>query len=227
VIRRIAGVVLRPRASLAELVRNPTWAATWTAILAVWAACGGWLLSTDVGRQALVDERVRIVEITGGTVTDAEYEALQADPPWLLYFGSGGRLLLAPPVTVLVALAVWATARAEGTAATIHQALAIVVHASVVLVIGQVIATPFHYVRESLTSPMNLGAILPLMEQGTLPARFFGTLDLFALWWAGLIASGLSALTGRRASRYGWPLVGLFLAFATLVAVVIAVTGGT
>ena len=40
------------------------------------------------------------------------------------------------------------------------------------------------------------------MEEGTLPARFFGTLDLFALWWMGLLAIGLAALTRRRVRRY-------------------------
>ena len=77
------------------------------------------------------------------------------------------------------------------------QALAIVVHASVVLLVGQVIATPLHYVRESLTSPLNLAAVLPLMQDGTAPTRFAGTLDLFALWWAVLL--GIVVLTYKLA----------------------------
>ena len=99
-----------------------------------------------------------------------------------------------------------------------QQALAIVVHASVVLLLGQLIATPLHYVRESLTSPLNLAAVLPLMEDGTAPARFFGSLDLFALWWAGLLAIGLSVLTRRRTMRYVWSIAGVYLAFAAVVA---------
>ena len=35
---------------------------TWAFILIVWAVCGWWLLSTDIGQQALVDERVRVIE---------------------------------------------------------------------------------------------------------------------------------------------------------------------
>ena len=46
-------------------------------LLAV-AVCGGLLLSTPVGRQALVDERVRVIEALGGRVDDAAYAALQA-----------------------------------------------------------------------------------------------------------------------------------------------------
>jgi hypothetical protein len=220
-IRRLAGVVLRPRATLAALVAAPAWVTTWAVILTVWAACGSWLLSTTVGQQALVDERVRVIESLGGTVSDAHYEQMQAAPPWWVYFTSGGRLLLFPLTTLAVAALLVPTGHA-----TMTQAVALAVHASVPLVIGQVIATPIHYVRESLTSPLNLAAVLPLIEAGSLPARFFGTIDLFAVWWAGLLAVGLSVLTGQRASRFAWRLAALFLVFAAVSATVTAAMGG-
>ena len=225
-IRRIAGVVVRPRATLAEVIAAPAWVSTWVAILFVWAICGGWLLSTEVGGQALVDERVRVIETFGGTVTDAQYAALQASPPWWVYFTSGGRTLLTPPVTLIAAIGVWLVARMERAPASMAQALAVTVHASVVLVVGQLVATPLHYVRESLTSPLNLAAILPLMEEGTPPARFFGTMDFFALWWMGLMALGLSLIAGQRPGRYLLPLAALYGVFAAVVAVLTEVTGG-
>ena len=92
-----------------------------------------------------------------------------------------------------------------------RQALSIVVHASVVLLLGQLVATPLHFVRESLTSPLNLAAVLPLMEDGTAPARFAGSLDLFALWWAALLAIGLSVLTRRRSMRYVWSIAAVYV----------------
>lgn len=208
------------------LVERPAWAATWLLILGGWALCGGWLLATDVGQQALVDERVRVVEAFGGHIDDAEYAALVADPPWWVYFTSGGRLLLTPLITLLIALALWGIARFEGTAARLSSALAVAVHASVALLVGQLVATPLHYVRESLTSPLNAAALLPLMEDGTAVARFFGTLDVFAIWWAALLALGLSAMTRRRASRYAIWFGAAFVLMAAAVAVTIEVTGG-
>jgi hypothetical protein len=218
--------VLRPRATFAALALTPAWLTTWIVILTLWGACGTWLLSTDTGRQALVDERVRVVESLGGTVSDAEYSALQMSPPWWMYFTSGGRALLFPLTTLVVAALMRLVARMDGGQATWSQTLALTVHANVALLVGQLIATPVHYVRESLTSPLNLAAVLPLIEQGTLPARFFGTLDLFALWWAGLLALGLSVLTARSARRYAWRIAALFLVFAAVTAAVIAVRGG-
>jgi hypothetical protein len=144
-----------------------------------------------------------------------------------VYFTSGGRVLLFPATTVGIALALFGAARAGGAhTTTMTQSLAIAVHATVPLALGQIIATPLHYVRESLTSPLNLAAILPLMEEGTLPARFFGTIDLFALWWAALLAIGLSALTGQRARRYAWRIAALFFVFAAVTATIIVAMGG-
>lgn len=226
-IRRLAGIVRRPRTTLAELAARPAWLTTWLLTLIVWGLCGGWLLRTAIGQQALVDERVRVIEAFGGTVSDDEYGAMLAQPPWWVYFTSGGRLLLMPAVTLIVAAGLWLAARFEGALASFPQALAIAVHASVVLLVGQLLATPLHYVRESLTSPLNMAAILPLMEEGTLRTRFFGSLDFFALWWAGLLVQGLSVLTRRRAGRYVWPVAAVYLGFAGAVAAIIAVLGGS
>ena len=55
--------------------------ATWAVLLVLWSAVAAALLQSPTGRQALVDERVRMVEALGGTVDDASYAALQARPP--------------------------------------------------------------------------------------------------------------------------------------------------
>jgi hypothetical protein len=227
VIRRIAGMVIRPRATLVELVQRPVWWDTWLVILGIWAACGTLLLASSVGQQALVDERVRVIEALGGAVSDDQYAALLAHPPRWVYVVSGSRLLLTPGLTLAVAAALWLVARYDGAAPSFAQALAVTVHASVVLLIGQVIATPLHYVREALTSPLNLAAILPLMEAGSVQARFFGTLDLFVLWWTGLLAMGLSVLTRQRTGRYALGITALYFGFAGVVAVSLAMLGGS
>ena len=226
-IGRFAGVLRRPRTIMAELVNQPAWMGAWIFILSISAACAAALLVTDVGQQALVDERVRVTETFGGTVSDAEYAALQAQPPWWIYFTSGSRSLLLPPVTLLVAGLVWSVSRARHAPTTFSRAMTIAVYASVPLVLGQVLATPLNYVRESLTSPLNLAAILPLMEEGTAQARVFGALDLFALWWIGLLAIGLAALTGAPARRYALSGWAVYFGVAAVMAGVISAVGGT
>jgi hypothetical protein len=221
-MRRVTGVLRHPRATMAEVVQHPAFITTWVVVLLVAAVCGGLLLSTPIGQQALVDERVRVTEALGGRVDDAAYARLRSDPPVSNYLTSGGRLLLTPPVTLLVAAGLVGLAWFDGARVTFVTALAIGVHATVVLALQQVVATPIHYVNESLTSPTNLAGMLRLFDEGSVPARLFGTIDVFGLWWMWLLAVGLAAATGRPARQYIWRLLAVYLGVAAIVAAVFA-----
>jgi len=224
-MRRVIGVLWHPRRTMNEVASRPAFALVWVAILAVLAVCAFALLSTSVGRQALVDERVRVIEALGGRVDDAAYGALQANPPWLVYLTSGGRLLLTPALTLLVAVGLMALAALDQVKVRFVTALAITVHASVVLALQQVVATPLHFMRESLTSPTNVGGLLPMLDEGSLPARWLGSIDVFGLWWVWLLAMGLAAASGRPARRYLARLLVGYIGIAALVAAVFAVLG--
>jgi hypothetical protein len=224
-MHRVTGVLVHPRATMAEVVRHPAFTTTWVVVLLALAVCGGLLLSTPVGRQALVDERVRVTEALGRRVDDAAYARLQADPPRSVYLTSGGRLLLTPPVTMLVAAGLLMLARIDGATVSFVTALAIVVHATVVLALQQIVATPLHYLHESLTSPTNVAGLLRLFDEGTWPARLFGTIDVFGLWWMWLLSVGLAAATARPARRYLWRLLAVYVGVAAIVAAVFAVLG--
>lgn len=224
-MRRVTGVLMHPRATMAEVVRHPVFITTWVVVLLAVVVCGGLLLSTQVGQQALVDERVRVTEALGGRVDDTAYARLQAAPPVSIYLTSGGRLLLMPPVTLLVAAGLMVLARMDGAAMSYVTALAIVVHATVVLALQQIVATPLHYVTESLTSPTNLAGVLRIFDDGTLPARLFGAIDVFGLWWLWLLSVGLAAVAGKPARRYVWRLLAVYIGVAAIIAVVFAVLG--
>ena len=224
-MRRVLGVLWHPRRTMTEVVARPTFAAAWVLLLAVLAVCAFALLSTTVGRQALVDERVRVVEALGGRVDDAAYAALQAHPPLLVYLTSGGRLLLTPGITLLVAAGLTTLAALDGVKVRYGVALAITVYASLVLALQQVVVTPLHFIRESLTSPTNIGGLLPVLDEGSLPARWLGSIDVFGLWWVWLLAIGLAAATGRPARRYAARLLMAYIGIAALVAAVFAVLG--
>jgi hypothetical protein len=210
---------------MAELVQNPAIVTTWVAVLLVVVVCGGWLLSTPVGQQALVDERVRVTEALGSRVDDAAYARLEANPPLSTYLTSGGRLLLTPPLTLMVAAGVLVLARLDRAPVSFAVALAITVHATVVLALQQVIATPVHYLYESLTSPTNVAALVRVFDEGTWAARLFGTIDVFGLWWMWLLSVGLAAATGKPARRYVIRLLAVYVGIAALVAAVFAVLG--
>lgn len=224
-MRRVTGVLLHPRATMAEVVRHPVFITTWVAVLLAVLVSGGLLLSTDVGRQALVDERVRVTEALGGRVDDAQYARLEANPPYLVYFTSGGRLLVTPEMTLLVAAGVMALARIDGASVSYLTALAITVHATVVLALQQIVATPFHFIQEALTSPTTVAGVLRVFDEGTLPSRLFGAIDVFGLWWLWLLSVGLAAAAGRPARRYLWRLLAVYVGVAAMIAVGFALVG--
>jgi hypothetical protein len=217
-MRRVTGVLMHPRSTMAEVVRHPVFTMTWVVVLLAVVICGGLLLSTPVGQQALVDERVRVTEALGQRIDDAEYARLQAKPPLLVYLTSGGRLLLTPPITLLVAAGLVVLARLDGVSVSVKTALAVVVHATVVLALQQIVATPVHYLYESLTSPTNVAGILRVFDEGTWPARVFGTIDVFGVWWMWLLSIGLAAATARPAWRYLLWLTAVYVVVAALVA---------
>lgn len=221
-MRRIAGVLWHPRSTMAEVVHHPAFITTWIALLLVVAICGAIFLSTPVGRRALVDERVRVTEALGGRMDDAAYAALRANPPVLMYLTSGGRLLLMPPVTFVVALGLMGLARVDHAVIGLRTTLAVAVRATVVLALQQIVATPLHYVSESLASPTNLLGLLPMLEEGTWPARLVGSIDVFGLWWIWLLAIGLGAATGRTGRHYLWRLGLVYVGIAAVVAAVFA-----
>jgi hypothetical protein len=118
-------------------------------------------------------------------------------------------------------------ARIDGAALSFTTALAIAVQASVVLALQQIVATPLHYVHESLTSPTSLAGILQMFDEGTWPSRLFGTIDVFGLWWMWLLSAGLAAATTKPARRYFWRLMAVYVGVAAVVAAVFAVLGGS
>ena len=197
-------------------------------ILAVWLGAGAWLLARPVGRQAVVDERVRVVEALGGQVNDAQYQDWQAAPPWSAYFTSGGRVLLLPVTTVAVGSALYLWVRRQVRASRYQAALSVAVHATRVLAVQQLLATPLHVLRESLTSPFNLVALLPFFDEGSLPARILGTVELFGLWWALLLALGAAALLGRGPGpALAGPVLGALSGVAAVVAAAVGLMGGS
>ena len=96
----------------------------------------------------------------------------------------------------------------------------------VVLALQQIVATPLHYVHESLTSPTNVAGLLRVFDEGTWPARLFGTIDVFGLWWMWLLSRRARGRRRQPARRYLWRLLAVYVGVAAIVAAVFAVFGG-
>lgn len=225
---RVAGVFRSPKRTFEALVAAPRWADVLVLAFVVTALCSAALLQTEVGRLALVDQWERTATAFGRGVDDAEYAALQAASENGLAYAVLTALASGPLLAVGVSALIFAvfTGALRGGAG-FRPVLAVVAHAQLILALRQVVATPFNYARETLASPTTAGLLFGMLDEASLPARFLAMLDLFVLWWIVVLAVGTSVLYRRSARTLAFTFFGGYVALALLLAIVMAVTGGT
>jgi hypothetical protein len=114
-----------------------------------------------------------------------------------------------------------------GGNASFKQVYAGVVHAGAIQALAQLFVGPFNYFAESMTSPTNLAVLLPMLPEGSFPARLAGTIDLFLIWWVVALSIGLAVLYRRRTQPIALSLFGVYAVIAVGVAAVRAALGGT
>jgi len=189
------------------------------------AGTGVALMETAVGRQALVDQWERTAAAFGQPVDDAGYARLEE----LGENGSAGyaivnALISGPVVAFGVAALLFLVFRGD---ATFRQVLTVSTYAGVILALRQVIAAPVSYLRESTASATTLGSLFSTVDEASPVARFLGAVDVFVIWWAIVLAIGVSVLYQRRARTVAVTFVGVYAALALLLAIAMAVTGGS
>ncbi|MGE3842584.1 MAG: YIP1 family protein [Vicinamibacterales bacterium] len=214
-IARAVGILVSPRSTFESVSAHPRWFGLTVLTTSVVAGVLAVFLSTSVGRQALVDQRVDLLETFGRTVGDSEYEAMLRGVGTLAL----QQVALTAGALPLVGLGIAALAYVTlGSASTFGQILAVVAHSGVILILRAVVVTPMNFFRESLSSPLNLGVLFPALDEVGFLAFFLGTIDLFVVWWAVVLAIGLSVLYTR---PWGWFATRVFAAYG-LVASVLA-----
>jgi hypothetical protein len=231
---RMYGVIRRPRATFTAIQQAPSWAAVLAVTTATTFLCTLGFLSTDVGRQALVDQWERTAIAFGQTVDDQSYAGMEdraaAGGVGLLY--AAGTALAYGPLLVFAISGVLFAVLGNRRAADSHgpryvQLLAVVAYAGVILALRQVLAVPFDYVRESIASPTTLVQFFGMLDEASPMARVLGVIDLFVVWWIVVLAMGVSVLYGRPTRRLALAFTGAYVVLALLVALVMAISGGT
>jgi hypothetical protein len=219
-------MIRSPRMTLASVVDRPRSWDLALLIVAVAATCSVGFLLTNVGRLAALDQAVRQVELIGGTITDAQYvelRHLQRYRPVI----SGAVILVGWPILWMGAAVILRSIGNRGERqASLAQVYTIVVHASSVLAVRAVVATPINYARESLGGATSLAVLLPTFGEATFAARLFGALDVFIVWWVALVALGLSMVYRTRTLLIARWLLAVYASGAAALALTQALRGG-
>ena len=134
---RAIGVLTSPRATYAGVAARPRWFGALALVIVVSMACSTAFLSTDIGKDALLDQQTRQAEsFSGHPMTDAQYAQMQKVLPYSPYFAAGSQLVALPLMALLIAGISFAVFTAMlGGDGTFKQTFAVVVHSGMVLTV--------------------------------------------------------------------------------------------
>jgi Yip1-like protein len=220
-IARIFGVLLAPRKTYAGVAARPRSLGMLAVVLLIIATGSVVFSSTEIGRQALLDQQVRTMESFGIKLPEAAYQQMQErmSRPFTPYLGAAAAVVFVPIVLLVIAGIAFAIFNAIlGGDATFKQAYAVVVHSSVISAFQQLFVYPLDYARESMSSATNLAVFLPFLDENTFPARLLGGIDLFVIWWMVNLAIGLGVLYKRRTGPIAVGMLAVYLAIALAIA---------
>jgi hypothetical protein len=226
-LARISGVVFRPRSTFAAVVTRPRAMGLLIILTAVSCGATSWLLATDVGQVALVDQWERTALAFGRPVNDASYAEMQNLSRYGVPYAAAMAAVRIPVAATAIAGVLYGAFAARGRRATFSQAFAVTVHAGVIVALRDVVAAPLNYARESLASPITLNHVVGMFDEASPLARFFALIDLFVLWWLVVLAIGVAVLYRTRVRLAVTALIGAYVGIAVVLAGTMAVLGGT
>jgi hypothetical protein len=218
---RFLGILLAPRATYAEVAARPRWLGMFLTVFLVSAAASVALLSTEVGRNAVIDQQIASRESFGRPMTAAEIERVEQFAPYFVYITPVFQLLGLSVIGLIVAGVSFAVFNAMlGGDATFTQVFAVVCHSGVVLAALSFFTTPLAYVRESLSSATNLAVFLPFLDESSFLARMLGSIDLIFIWWMLSLAIGLGVLYRKRTGPIAITMLAVYVALAVMIAAI-------
>jgi hypothetical protein len=225
---RFVGVIVAPRATYESIVAHPKWFGMLALTLLIVIIGTTLPMTTEAGREALLDTQVRQMQAFGVDVSDQMYEQMRSRIGFAPYTNAAGILFAVPILAAIFAGILYLVFNVMmGGTATFKQVFTVVVHAGVISSLGQLFTGPLNYLRGSVTSATNLSVLLPMLTEGSFAARLAGMIDFFMLWWVFVLAVGIAVLYRRRTQPIALSLYGVYAAIAVVFAAIMSRLGGT
>jgi len=224
---RIIGVLFAPRATYAAVAARPRAFGVLAFIILVGAVGTFIFLSTDVGRNAMIDQQIETMKSFGVQMNDQAIARMEQGAERGKYFGPIFQAISMPIMALVVSGIVFGVFNAVmGGDATFKQAFAVVSHSGVVLTVSQLFGLPLAYARERMTSATNLAVFAPFLDENSFPARLLGSIDLFIIWWTISLAIGLGVLYRRRTGPIATTLIVIYVAIGVVIAAIKTAVAG-
>jgi hypothetical protein len=227
-VARFIGIITEPRATFESVAAHPKWLGMLALTTALVLVCTVLPMTTEGGKEAMLETQVRQMESFGMQVNDQMYQQMRSRMGIAPYTTAAGVLVMSPIITAALAGILFAVFNAAmGGNASFKQVYSIVVHAGVISALGQLVTGPLNYFRGTMASATNLGVLLPMLPEGAFVTRLAGMIDLFVIWWVFILAVGAAVLYRRRTQPIAITLFGVYAVIALVAAAVMSRLGGT
>lgn len=224
---RLVGVLLSPRSTFAAIVDRPRPFGALLVVSLCAAIANGWLSSTELGQQMILEQQIESMQAFGMTVTDEVYDEMARGLENAAYFSAAGTFASLPIITFIIAGLVWTTCYVLlGAQAPFKAMYAVVTHAGAVSIVQQLFTIPLNYARGAMNVPTTLAALLPMLEEGTFVQRTLGLVELFVVWQLFLLAVGTGVLFKRRTGPIATTFYSLYAVVAIAAGFIMSRLGG-
>jgi hypothetical protein len=198
-VARIIGVITSPKATFENVVAIPKPAGVLLVVALVISVGSSIPQFTESGRHAAIEAQVKALERFGQTVTPEVRATMEtrAQSPIVRGIGIAAAFVILPVMSLFFAALYWAVFNTiMGGTASYKQ-------------------VPFQLMSGtmSMAGPFNLGALAPMLEEGSTLAAFLSSINVFSLWSFIVTGIGLGVLYKRNGLRIGIALIVVFLLF--------------
>lgn len=224
---RIIGVLTSPRDTYAAVAAHPRWFGVMAFVVILGAAGLIVFMSSDVGKQAMLDQQVKMMESFGVKMTDTMYQQMEDRAKYAPYTSAAGQAIGLPLMALLIAgILIGVFNAIMGGNASFKQVYAIVAHSAVVLSLAQLFGLPLAYARETMSGATNLAVFLPFLDDSSFLAHFLGSIDLFYVWWMVSLSIGLGVLYKKRTGPIAITILVIYVGIALVIAAVRSALAG-
>lgn len=222
---RVVGVLMSPRETYAAVAARPRWLGVMGVTIALTAGAYYFILASPAMQDAIIDQQIRAIESTGGTVSDEQLAGFETFIGYLPVIYACSAIVLGPLFGAAVAgIVMWIFTTLMGGNATFKQVFAVMSHAGVVPTLSPLLAAAMMAsgVEPTGVRPpgANLGVFVPMLEETSFVAVMLRSIDLILVWWIVSLAIGLGVLYKRRTGPIATTFIGIYVVIALLIAVV-------
>lgn len=223
-ISRLLGVLVSPRSAYAAVAARPRVLGALVVTLAITAGAQAGFLSTEVGKEALIDQQTKAMDglrRLGLNIPDAAYDQLEARAASAPYTTAASIVIVTPIFYTIITAVLLAIFNALlGGTATFKQVYAILVHSAVIGCVQQLFTIPINYARGEIGSPAQLSVFLPMLDDMGFVYYFLTAIDLFIIWMIVSSSIGLAVLYKRRTGPIATAQMAVYVVIALIIAAV-------